>query len=417
LEVIKLVFSFKLSNDSVIKLGASKKQLGKVSEFLSTATVVLTPPENKLSIYYSGNRSVAKFDIDMTDFKEIKKDATPLKLTYFGVRIDTFLNIVEKAIATKDIVEFRIDTETNKVNIAAGKAKFSTTCYDSSTLDVGAVQDTIDSIALLQNGTEFTQNTVTMDLTPEVISFYDSIIGTMGSFGKGNAIAIEGNKLKYSDSLSIIEFNTSNPIIPSGSEYLHSLIYQMLQSTLAKVDKFSVVYSNSRQYVFIDNPLFGMKALIGVPDVSFKYPTDDELVGFAPKEDTRLTLAIEAGKLKTALDTFKGVFDAAVWKLQQIKFKLNAESISNKQLLLSWSDFNAEADTDCEINTITTLGTVGADISFIIPSAQLGRILATTPDDELVELVVNDLATVVENGPGISIKTSKYKAVIAKLTE
>jgi hypothetical protein len=412
-----LIFNFKLEHDALSKFASSRKQLGSKTNWQANAVVVLSPKENKVSSYYSGNRSVAKFDFDMTDYVEVKAPDKTQKQIYFVVRSETFANILDKAVLTKNTAEFKIDTSGNHVEIKAGKSRFTTTCFDASTFDDNSVQDIVDTISGLQNGVEFTKDTCTFTLTPEVIKFYNSIIGSMGTFNRGNAIEVENNKLRYADTLAILEYTTSTNISDSKKvEYLHSEIYELVKPTLAKVDTLPIVYSQSRSYVYIKNPVIGFEAVIGVPEISFKYPDASELNLWIPLETDRAIFTINKNELTAALDQFSGIFEATNWKLQQLRIKAIIDPNDTK-LHFSWDDDISEVTIDCEFKQFEQLGKTITETEFVIPTGQLLKLLAITDETDDIKLIFNDLNSDVENGSGIIIETKNYNVIVAKLEE
>jgi len=410
-----MIFTYKMATEAIGALAISSKQLGKLSNQLASAVIVIDPVNTKLSIFYQGSKSVCRFDYDITDYIEVKKDANPKNIIYYAIKIDTYMNIMSKIAATKEQAEFQVDTESNKITMKAGKSRYSSTCYDSSALDVKAVEDIIDTIAGISKGTEFTKNTCVLKLTPEVVNFYETIIGSMDLYAKGNAIAIEGKKLKYADNLSIIEYTALTDISTTGQiEYLHTNIYDMAKIALTKLPEVEVTYSNSRQYVHFKNPLISLEAVIGVPEVAFRYPDDADLVGFGPAVDKNVVLTINRDTLKNALKDIDGVFDNLNWKLKQMKFKLNA---ADNKLELNWSDYNAEADTTCDLVSITEINHPNKDIMFIIPTIQISKLLNLVSNTDDIKIMCNDIATTEENGCGILVNAANYKAILAKLAE
>jgi hypothetical protein len=238
---------------------------------------------------------------------------------------------------------------------------------------------------------------------------------------KNNAILVNGNTAKYSDSFSIIAFTCAKPITDTSVDiYLHGLIYSLLDNipTAMKKDKESIplIFSEDKKYMLYrsDSP-DGLQIILQVPPVQLDQPSEEDEKMISPSSASFTRMTLNKAQFIDAMGLFNGIFDKASWKWKPINFAVDFATAKDSGVIkLNYADFNAEVDKDVTATNFETTET--KDYWEFLFSSELYAHLMNLVKTENFVLTFSSIPADEENGMGVTIE-SEDKTVRAICTK
>ena len=352
---------FTLSKNELSKLSTLVKTSQTVSDVSIKASHYMFKLADKLyaSIYGSGN--VVDFSVEVTDV-ELSGNG------YFNVDVTQLIQAFEKVYMASGADVATADVQANKIIVSNGKSRISVNLFDL--LDEADFTEAF--AALPSKKTEkFASNTVAATITPDVVSFMETV---------GKFINMVGN-----DRVSAKLAGTYN-----------------------------VTYSEDGQYMLIEVPQIGFNAIITVPETLCEYPEEEVLKQICPDETNMVEFDVDIPTLLTKMNMFDGVFPSSQWRWKTIEF-YNKNEDGEKSMNMRYSNMCAEVDTDLPVMNLNEVGTI-PEFSF-----RLASILVYDYLNKLVggartaHVKVSPLEADQPNGVGVIFDVDNFRLVTSKM--
>jgi hypothetical protein len=353
---------FTIKQEELARLKVFSDYLGKLKDIapLSSLNIFyLDETNSKLGVYAIGAEgSTGAIQQEMLlDVSNIIIDnsVTPQE---FVIGIEVILTAVQK-IKSGDI-DFSFDVGSLNISSSSTKYKFSTKLNaPHPEAELKEIRDFMSTQLALE---EFDD---THKITLSLKDIKDNLINLSSltkEFNLNKLISVDETSLRAADNFGIFLQNlTTKPI--TQEIYFHRDIANLIKG----LDE--IIISSDKKFWYLDFAAFGIKAIFVAPTAQFVYPTDDELEGFAPSDQSRLKLEVSAATLYSVLAEFDGLFDSQ-WTYDQIYLKTPVDFAINKELELSWDDKVHRVDTLLPVDIIERTDT-SEDFEFIIPTREL----------------------------------------------
>jgi hypothetical protein len=403
--------SFKVSVDSIKRIIALSSQ-GK--EIASMTKPIFIVSDGLMDVNLFSNRNVMEFKVDISDYsRDTTLDAS--SDDFFSVTIDDFASTLSKVSNLSDTVEVSIDRTSNKITLKNSEtgSKISLATYSSQVTpeEVTSAKTAFENL----NKTKFAK-TNDISITQEIIDFFDTCQKFMNVTLSSNAICINKSIAKYMDTLIILKKTLSNPVSDADKDfYIQKNLVSLLKPMIKSVGTVNAKFSEDDSAVLIESTEFGFKAAMGLVDIQFEYPTDEELVQFSPEETQEIKVSVKKEDLKKAFELFNGTFKAENWRFSNVSLQAPQDKLDAGKIHFEHSDFNAECFTDIDAKVISNTETA-KDTNFLFSMSCLNDLLNVVSESE-VTIGMNSLEADVPHGAGFTIETPTISAVCCKVAQ
>ena len=188
----------------------------------------------------------------------------------------------------------------------------------------------------------------------------------------------------------------------------------ILNRNMSQVIKhMSDLRTNKNGKFYIGSGSIGIRLLFEPKDPRYQFPNDEEIFMISPADDHHRELTINTSVFMDSIERFKGMFDSAVWKYEQVKIFTD----NTDEVFLHFEDMACEVK---EFIPCTRTQTFDGDIEFIFPTLYINKVKDLMSDtliircnDLIPEGKEHDAAVVVKSGD-ITMITAKIMADIVK---
>lgn len=401
---------FKISSEQIKKITALASQS---KEIASVTKPIFILENNKLGVYLYSDKNFMKFDADVTDYV---KDPTLVGEDYFSLVLNDFTSTLSKISSGEDVKVTVERDGTNKVTFtnAMTGSKISLTAYNSQVTEE-EVSEAKDMIATAKS--EKFSNTIDATITSEIINFFETAQRFMNATLSSNAICVNQKVAKYMDILIVLKKTLEEPISTSTEDiYLQKTLIDFIKPLVKSLPEgLPVKFNSEKDAVLIESAEFGFTAALGLTDIQFEYPTEEELNEFGPEDSRAIKVSINKEELKNAFELFNGTFKTENWKWSVINWQAHKNYLDSGKIHLEHSDFNAEVFTDISAKILNN-SEPSENTEFLFSSSCISDLLNLIKEDELT-ISFNNIDVESSHGPGFIIETPSISAVCCKVTE
>lgn len=402
--------SFKISTDAIKRLVALTSQ-GK--EIASMTKPIFILNGNIMDIKLFSNRNVMEFGVDISDY--VKDPALKDEDDFFSLTLEDFTATLSKVSNSSDPVDVSFDRTNNKITLKNSEtgSKISLAVYNNE-VTPEEVESAKKAFETLKAG-KFAKTT-DVSITQEVVDFFETCQKFMNVTLSSNAICVNKSVAKYMDTLIVLKRTLTTPISDEDKDiYIQKCLVSLVKPMIKSVGAVSAKFAEDNSAVMIESTEFGFKAAMGLVDVQFEYPTDDELIQFSPEESKEIKVSVKKADLKKAFDLFNGTFKAENWRFSNVSLQAPKDKLDEGKIHFEHSDFNAECFTDTDAKVLLNTETA-EDTNFLFSMSCLNDLLNIITEDEVV-IGMNSLEADEAHGAGFTVETPTISAICCKVAE
>lgn len=397
----------------------SKEEISKLNSFIShgkditsSSKYVFAPKDQTLIVAMMGNSFSVRLSLVISDYTS---DKQPDELNYFVGDINNIASTASKVLNKSESVKISIEEEAGVTRTRISNPETSTnialtnyTPISTSEADevIHAFENDLNSI--------FSGNKYVITPDIEFMNVMSIICRSMKASGNEvNSALVNKNEVKYCDPQGILTYTLDNNISPYEKDiYIQNTIIDYAKPFMK--EGVTLTFEDSNSWVCIESQNAGFVMVLGLESNKFQYPTEDEASYVSPETGSMTSIQVNREQLVEGLKTFDGVFRSELWRWSNIELDSSSEYLSNNQVLLSHSDYNAEASTIIPVQVVENTDATTDNYKFLIGSSYLNDILNLITDDNvIISYTSGEIGE--PHGTGYIVEGSKIKVICVKI--
>lgn len=406
-------FTLNVENETrLTTLGSQVKDLTTM-----TKPVFVPSADGSMSVNLYSSKNAMTFKVAISDYEST--DDVEGTLNYFSLVLDDFCSTVDKiSNSCEDDISITVDKSTSHIifkNIKTG-ARISLATYNSVVTPNDA-NNSIDAVDTVYN-VHFRENAKSITITPEIIAFYESAQRFMVMYpaGRSNAIAVNRNKVRFGNGLTVIEKTLAKDASTyDGNVYLKKAIIDFVKPFVKAAGSIDVMLNANDDIVYVDGDTFGFKAIRSLESTSYEFPSDEDIASVSPTDDHKLVVSVNKKAILNAFGLFDGTFKNANWLWKSIRMDSSKKYLDSGVIGFEHHDRSAECETTLPVEIISN--TTNADESSLIVSSQaLVELLGMIPEEKFT-MEYNEFPPTAANGGYIRVKSDTINALAVKIKD
>lgn len=403
---------FTLKKENLQKLSTLVKACQTISDVsIKASHYMLHVGDDKLTAVIYGSGNAIKFSVDVSDIEKESNDTG-----YFNIDITQFIQAFEKVYMASASDTATAEVAVNKITVKSGKSKISTSVFDL--LDEA---DFIEAFSAIEKKKEenFDKDSKFANITKDVVEFSEAVnkFITMVGNDRVSGLGLLNDRILYSDQLfSIVDKKCESQLTKKDEKcFIPQNMFSFISALHKLQDKFVIEFSKDEVYASIFIPEIELKAVLSMPLITCEYPDADTLKAICPAIDNRFSFSIDIPTFLLKMQMFDGVFPAAQWRWKTIDFKI--DKANPDTLSMSYSNFNAEVDTDMPITAFSSNSSVDSHafkLASIIVYDYLNKLNGGHKE---ATITVSPYETNEEHGIGVVIELENMTFVTCKLAQ
>lgn len=379
-------------------------------ELLSLTKPVFCPTENSLSVNLYSARTALSFSVDISEFST---DET-IGFNYFNISIPEFTSALQlTSNSCSGSVEINVDKSNNTVyfkSLTTGTV-ISKPIYNNTVSDEEA-QASVTAVEDIKS--TYLQNPISLEINQDIMNFYEAASKFMNNTKNAqNTIAIDGDKIRYGDQTIIIEKKLPKSF--SDKEiYLKKSLLDNLKTFIKASGVLTLYLTEDFDFAFFESNDIGYKAVFGLEESRYMYPTEEEAKAILPDESCGVKIKLLKKNLQDAFVPFNGTFKASgdTWNWKATTIKVNKDVLDSGKISLVHKDWTGSAETTVPVTVLANTESA-TDGELIVSIQVIEELLSIIPEDE-VTITLNCLSPNEEHGAAILIETDTVKAISVK---
>lgn len=397
----------------------SKEEINKLNSFIShgkditsSSKYVFAPKDETLLVAMMGNSFSVRLSLVISDYNT---DKQPDELNYFVGDINNISSTASKVLNKSDSVLITIEEESGVTRTKISNPETSTNIALTNYTPISP-SEADEVLHIFENNMNsiFSGNKYVIVPDIEFINVMSIICKSMKTSGNEvNSALVNKNEIKYCDPQGILTYTLENNISPYEKDiYIQNTVIDYAKPFMK--EGVTLTFEDSNSWVCIESQNAGFSMVLGLEPNKFQYPTEEEASYVSPETGSMVSIQVNREQLMEGLKTFDGVFRAELWRWSNIELDSSSDYLSNNQILLSHSDYNADASTIIPIQVVENTDSATDGCKFLIGSSYLNDILNLMTDDTVI-LSYTSGEIGEPHGTGYIIEGSKIKVICVKI--
>lgn len=412
------MFKFKINTENCKKF---ESICGGISNtLLDKAKAIFVVDNDKLNFYLSSSETINfKTCVDIYDTVNDEQN------NYFLIDSKDFirkLSAVSEGYSNDVLVT--IEAINNKIIF---KNETTGTVISLSNFESETTKEEVDeSEKFIESKLEsdFASGAHDITINAGIVSFINTMDKFMQSTKHTNAVVLNQNKIKYADTLIVVEKTLPETASAEDTDIcLNKALIDFVEPYI-KICTPSVKISKDFQKAYVKTP--NVEAILSFSTPTYEYPTAEEIEGVASVDTDHVALDVDKSTLLNAFSKFDDVFKVSNWDWKSINFNASPKCLNDGKIKIYHEDYSGTVETYLPVTVVennenaanftdsTTNKEIEKNVDFIFSLMAVSYLMNIVPEQK-ISFTFNRLPSDAPHGTGITIKTDTVNAMVCKI--